>query len=192
MVSESRSDLANGPRQENGIYGLLNFFSTRRALTVLIVLEIVVVGLIVVSVTRVSNVSGGLGILDAEFGYTYQQVIETFDAYGQSGLDAFRTVQLLDLLHPAIYSLLLASLLYLPLGGSRWRWLSLTPLVSGALDYIENALIWIMTETYPEVSSVVVSVSSVVSVVKYLSFVLVFVAVGVAIKTWLDTRRAVS
>jgi len=137
----------------------------------LVIIEGIVAASVVRGVVQISEVSGGMSILDASFGYSHSQVLATFEAYGPVGLEAYQTVQLWDLLHPALYSLLLATLLFMAFRHTRWRWASLLPFAAAALDYAENAFLFIMTATFPDISTDVVAISNVLSIIKRLSLV---------------------
>lgn len=160
---------------------LLRLTSQRRWLVLLSIVETLLVGAVVREVGRISDVSDGGGILDAETGYSHSFVVTLFDSYGQQGRDFYRNLQLWDLAHPFVYSLLLASLLFLAFRRTRWEWVALLPFAIGALDYIENAFLWVIIATYPEIDPTVVSIASVLSTFKFVSYLPTTVAAVAAI-----------
>ena len=167
------------------IHRILHPLGRMPLLPVLIAAELAVAGAVLWAVLRISDVSGE-SILDASFGYDHAAVMAVFDHYGPDGFGYYRIVQLLDLVHPLLYSLLAAALLHRVLAPTRWAWLALTPFLAGALDYVENGFLWVMTETYPNVSPCIVAASSVTSVVKGLSFLPVVAAALVALRVRRD------
>jgi hypothetical protein len=73
---------------------------------------------------------------------------------GASGRDAYRNLQLADLLYPAVSGLFLASALAMTLTriggpGSRIVALAVLPLIGGAFDYVENAASWVALVSFP-------------------------------------------
>jgi hypothetical protein len=74
------------------------------------------------------------------------EVRSFLEACGQEGLAAYRDLQLVDLLYPAVNAALLVLLLALLVSRSRssLRWLLVLPVVAALGDYLENAVAWTM------------------------------------------------
>lgn len=148
------------------LLNLLQRTATPRGLVVLIALYAIVFGAIALALTKLTTLTGGIGILDFDRGYSRERVLQVFDSYGADGWVLYQRIQLLDLLNPAIYSLFFASLTYLLWRHSRAVWLVVLPLLAGALDYAENLTLFLLSRSYPDISAWLVSVSSALSIIK--------------------------
>jgi hypothetical protein len=148
---------------------MISFISrmaTWRTLAVLFVAYVIVFGAILVTLSQLSIVSGGYGILDFDQGYTKERVAEVLGSYGEQGFSLYRRIQVLDLLNPALYSLIAAILTYM-LWIARGRgWLCLLPLLGGIGDYAENVTLFLLSRAYPDVPEGLVAMSSTLSLVK--------------------------
>ena len=91
---------------------LISRLATRRALLLLVAGYLVVFGAILITLGQLSAVSGGQGILDFDLGYTPDRVAEVYGSYGDRGFALYRRIQWLDLINPALYSLIAAALTY--------------------------------------------------------------------------------
>lgn len=140
--------------------------ATRRGLTVLIIAYLVVFGAILMTLGQLTEVSGGFGILDFDQGYTKQRVTEVFGSYGEQGFSLYRRIQLLDVINPALYSLIASAFTYLLWNGRGVDWLCVIPLLGGLGDYAENATLFFIAKGYPEVSDGLIAVSSTLSLTK--------------------------
>ena len=145
---------------------LIARMATWRWLAVIIVAYVVVFGAILMTLGQLMEVSGGVGILDFEQGYTKERVAEVFGSYGESGFTLYNRIQLLDILNPALYSLISAVLTYLLWNGRAVDWLCLAPLLGGIGDYAENVTLFFLARGYPYVSDGLVSASSALSLIK--------------------------
>ncbi|MCK0171957.1 hypothetical protein MWU53_12890 [Aliiroseovarius sp. S1123] len=145
---------------------LIARLGTRRGLTVLIITYLVVFGAILTTLGQLMEVSGGFGILDFDQSYSKDRVREVFGSYGEYGFSLYRRIQLLDVLNPALYSLIASVLTYLLWKGRGVDWLCLTPLLGGIGDYAENVTLFFLARGYPQVSDGLVSVSSTLSLIK--------------------------
>lgn len=118
------------------------------------------------TLTALRAVSGE-SIVDYEIGYSRERVLEVFDAYGADGMAFYERFMTFDLVFPFLYSLLFASLIHWGLAKTRHRKLVFLPLALAAADYIENAIFFVMTRTYPEISEGVVILANVFTVAKF-------------------------
>ena len=132
-------------------------------LTVLTILNFVVIGILT---AQIGIVSGGETLLDFSIGHTMDGVTTTLTNYGTEGVVLYRWVQLIDLVHPLVYSMLFATLFFLLLRGTRFTPLVYFPLAGGVLDYLENIFIFIMIKSFPNIDMLVVQTASLVSYAK--------------------------
>ena len=153
--------------------GLIQNMANWRAVGVLAVLYSFVFGVILISMGQLAEISGGMPILDFEPGYDMARVREVFTAYGPDGMRLYARIQLLDLINPALYSLLAAALTAM-----LWRgrpWVALLPLLAALADYSENITLYLLSRGFPDLPEGLVAVSSTLSLVK-----LALMAVGFA------------
>lgn len=151
------------------IQGLANW----RAVGVLAALYALIFGAILITMGQLSEVSGGMPILDFEPGYDRARVREVFTAYGPEGMALYGRIQALDLINPALYSLLAAALT-----GMLWQgrsWVALLPLLAALGDYAENITLYLLARGFPELPEGLVALSSTLSLVK-----LALIALGFA------------
>ena len=111
-------------------------------------------------------VSGGQGILDFEPGYHRARIAEVFSSYGPEGMALYGRIQALDLLNPALYSLLAAALTAMV-----WRawgpgWLTCLPFLPALGDYAENITLFLLARGFPEVPEGLVAISSTLGLIK--------------------------
>lgn len=106
------------------------------------------------SIPRIKALSGGVGILDLEFYYTADTAYRHLAAYGPEGRRLYAWGLLtVDAVLPALMFLTLAVSLTLTgrrQGGRYWLpMLNLLPLLAMVSDYLENAAILTMLDSYP-------------------------------------------
>ena len=94
----------------------------------------------------------------------------------------------IDLIHPLIYSLLFASLFFLLYRQTRFHNLLYLPLAMGALDYLENIFLFLMVNSYPNISPTVIQMASLLSVIKNVVQYLTIAAFLVGIVAFLVRR----
>ena len=85
---------------------------------------------------------------------TGSEVTDFLDGCGPAGRDAYRNMQLADLIYPAVVSLFLTSSLAVVVrrlspGRPYANRLAAIPLVAGLFDYVENAFAWFALARYP-------------------------------------------
>jgi len=169
---------------------ILDRLANRRGFAVLIVLYAIVFGAIVAALAQLTAITGGIGILDFERGYSLERVREVFDSYGEEGFALLGQIQLLDLLNPAIYSLFFACIVYLLWKDRRQVWVVLFPLAAGFLDYCENLTLFLLSSSYPELSQQLVTVSSSLSLVKNAALFVTVAALLIGLFLWVRERIA--
>lgn len=125
------------------------------------------------STPTIEDYSGGLRILDMRFSYGPEEATHLFEALGTEGRRAYIVLHLVpDMLFPISYALafactsawFLVRLLHLdhPL-----QWLSLTPLISGAADLLENLSLVVASWSYPSRIDWLTQVASLLTKVKF-------------------------
>ncbi len=92
---------------------------------------------------------------DMRFTSTAAQVHGFLEACGPSGREAYRALQVADLLYPLVFALVLASSLALVLrllAPTRRNLMALAaiPFLAAAFDYLENVGAWLALATWPE------------------------------------------
>ncbi|MGH1506466.1 MAG: hypothetical protein ACRBI6_23150 [Acidimicrobiales bacterium] len=91
---------------------------------------------------------------DMRFYSSGDDVVAFLDACGPAGRDAYRSMQLADLVYPTLVGVFLASSLALVLRRlsvrHSLRWIAAVPLLAAAFDYLENAFAWLAIASYPE------------------------------------------
>ena len=91
---------------------------------------------------------------DMRFFTSADDITGFLDACGPIGRDAYRNMQVADLVYPAVVGLFLASSLSLAVGrlrpaGSKVFWLASIPLMASSFDYAENIFAWFALARYP-------------------------------------------
>ena len=117
--------------------------------------------------------SGGVPILDMRMSYTPEEAYQLFTALGTAGRQAYRNLHLVpDMLFPISYALVFAFtgawflVRLLPLDHPL-QWLSLTPLISGLADILENLTLVISGLAYPGRMDWLVQVASFLTKIKF-------------------------
>lgn len=159
-----------------------------RGIGILLILYALVFGAIVLTLSQLTTLTGGIGILDFDRGYTLERVQEVFDSYGEAGFALYGLIQLLDLFNPAIYSLLFACFIYLLWKGRKNIWVVLIPLAAGFLDYAENLTLYLLSASYPDLSPQLVSFSSTLSIIKNLVLFGAIAALLIGLIFWIRQR----
>lgn len=137
-----------------------------RGIGILLVSYALVFGAIIATLSQLTTLTGGTGILDFDIGYSLERVQEVFDSYGEAGFALYGRIQLLDLINPAIYSLLFSCFIYILWKSRKYDWFVIIPLVAGLLDYAENLTLYLLSSTYPDLSPQLVLFSSTLSIIK--------------------------
>ena len=128
------------------------------------------------SLAHAAATCGGRPVLDTRWSYTAAQAHEYLVACGPAGRAAVMHQQLADVVYVALYAgvLLVAYAFLLRVGrltGRGWRLLLALPLVTAALDYLENAGIWSLLAGYPHTGRLADSLSVVTATKLALGYV---------------------
>ena len=170
---------------------LIERLSNWRAFAVLMLAYVVVFGAILLTLTDLTAHTRGIGILDFDIGYSVERVAEVFGAYGEPGIALYGRIQLLDILNPALYTLIFAIVLNV-LWQVRAAWVVLLPLLAGLLDYAENITLALLARSFPELSSGLVGFSSTLSLVKNAALYASIAVLIVGLALWARDRFSAS
>jgi hypothetical protein len=112
--------------------------------------------------------------IDLTFGYNPTRTLQMVADYGPEARAYYaRTELTTDLIYPIVYSLLLAVILTLLFRTSKYKpfaAVALLPFLSLIFDYLENATIVTMLNTYPNQSVTVAVLCELFKLAKWLSF----------------------
>ena len=145
---------------------LIDRLTHPRGLLILLSIFGLVFGTILFTLSQLTSVSGGFGILDFDVGYDMARVKEVLGSYGPDGMRLYARIQLLDLINPALYSLVAAAFTRMLCRERDPDWLCLLPLLGGLGDYAENITLFLLTRSFPDISEGLVATSSTLSLVK--------------------------
>jgi hypothetical protein len=150
------------------------------------------------STPTIEEHSGGVPILDMRLSYTPEEAYHLFTALGAAGRQADRTLHLVpDILFPICYALLFAFasawflVRLLPLDHPL-QWLSLTPLISGLADILENLSLVISSLAYPSRIDWLVQLASLLTKIKFGLMPVGVVFLCAMVVVWLIRKRPVS
>jgi hypothetical protein len=139
-------------------------------------------------VPRLRQLGGGIPPLDMHFVYGPDEVSSLLTTYGAEGRHHYGLFLAIDMFYAVSYGLFLAALLRLALrrlgilATSRWNYLCLLPLGSGAADMTENATILALLHIYPATPPALVYVASAATSLKWVlasvSLVLILALLG--------------
>jgi hypothetical protein len=142
--------------------------------------------------------SGGVPILDMRMAYTPEEAYHLFTALGTAGRQAYRTFHLVpDTLFPIAYALAFAFtgawflVRLLPLDHPL-QWLSLTPLISGLADVLENLSLVISSLAYPSRIDWLVQVASLLTKIKFGLMPVGVVFLSAIVVVWFIRKRPAS
>lgn len=142
--------------------------------------------------------SGGVPIMDMRMSYTPDEVYELYTALGTEGRQAYRTLHLVpDVLFPIAYSLAFSftaawfMVRLLPLD-HRLQWLSLTPLISGLADILENLSLVICGLVYPSRIDWLAQVASLLTKIKFGLMPVGVVLLSIIVVIWFIRNRPAS
>jgi hypothetical protein len=140
------------------------------------------------------QVPPGEPLLDVTRGYTPEHAHRVLTGYGEEGRRMYTRFLLLDFVFAGLFAVAIGSLLFYTarrLGAPpRWAWVPASlPLVAGALDWIENALLLLMTIDHPDRTEAIAPITSPVTTVKLplmnFSFMLAGLALLALLGLWL-------
>ncbi len=106
-------------------------------------------GMFSVTTSHLKQISG-YSIPDLMFYYTPAQLETVFQHFGEAGIKEYLNLQLIDMVYPVSYSLLLAVLLYIGYGKTKYKTVVWLPVAAAVSDYTENFILRSMAIHFPE------------------------------------------
>jgi len=147
------------------------------------------------STPTIEDHSGGLRILDMRFSYGPEEANRLFEALGAEGRRAYLMLHLMpDMLFPACYSLAFACaaawflVRLLPLDHPL-QWLSLTPLIAGVADILENLSLAVVNSSYPTRIDWLAHAASVLTKIKFGLMPIGVILLSAMVVLWLTRGR---
>lgn len=139
-------------------------------LLALFILALTILEISPVGAMRLASLSSGQGMLDMRFGYTAESAYSMFGFIGEEGRLLYTQLLGLDYLFTVVYmllqTLLITALMHKARISERFLLLNLIPLLRCLLDMLENTLLYFLLIRYPVVYPSVISICSIVTVVK--------------------------
>ncbi len=147
------------------------------------------------STPTIEDHSAGLRILDMRFSYGPEEANNLFEALGTEGRRAYIVLHLVpDMLFPISYALAFACtsawfLVCLLPPDHPVQWLSLTPLISGVADILENLSLVVANSSYPSRVDWLTQVASLLTKVKFGLMPIGVVLLSVMVLLWFIRGR---
>ena len=147
------------------------------------------------STPTIEEHSGGLRLLDMRLSYGPDEANQFFEALGAEGRRASIMLHLMpDILFPISYALAFACtsawflVRLLPLDHP-FQWLSLTPLISGVADILENLSLVVVNSSYPSRIDWLTQVASWLTKIKFGLMPIGVVLLTAMVVLWLSRGR---
>ena len=133
----------------------------------------------------------GCCLLDATWGYSYEEVYRLIEGYGESGRHQYVIFSLtLDLVLPLTYVSFLAGLIHRIKTGMPDLLVVLIPAVVGMLDVLENIQIVAMLRAFPNILEMQSNAAAVTTMGKWVAFGgVLLIVIGLAAHTWLNRAK---
>ena len=147
------------------------------------------------STPTIEDHSGGVRILDMRLSYGPEEANELFEELGAEGRRAYLMLHLIpDMLFPISYALAFAFtsawfLVRLLPVDHPLQWLSLTPLISGMADILENLSLAVVNASYPTRIDWLTDIASVLTMVKFGLMPVGVVLLSVMVVLWFTRGR---
>jgi hypothetical protein len=139
------------------------------------------------------------GILDFEFAWIPEQILIIFSVWGPSGMEAQAIGIYWDFLYIVGYGIFIFSCILLVSRGLEGRfktvglWMSLTPLISGIFDVIENINLLILLNTAPNLPAFAPFFASLSACIKFglliLGIIYFFIGLVLFIIKWIKKKK---
>lgn len=152
--------------------GMKRYANKRYIISLLIILIIILVLMDQgpFGTAKLKEISGGLGTLDMQFGYSAAHTYGLFEKIGDPGRWLYVKLLGLDFLFAFFYmilqSLLVTALMKKAKLSARWEKFNLLPILRSVLDMVENCLLLFLIASFPEPHTVVVWIASGITIVK--------------------------
>ncbi|TFG34997.1 hypothetical protein EU527_00680 [Candidatus Thorarchaeota archaeon] len=163
-----------------GIMDVLKRWSTPRNLLLSVIGSVVIIALMGYGLqTLVYNVYGHYTMPDTRFGYTFEEIQTVFNGIGSEGLQVWTMVHLLDYFFPLVYCFAMIFALGLQLKklnafDGTYNKVLFLPIFGCVTDYAENLLVQSQVLTYPNLSALVITIASYVTLLKWILLALGF------------------
>ena len=143
--------------------------------------------------TSIKPYAHGTTILDVELFYTAAQAYQRLALFGEQGRAAYFNILMGDLIYPALLAGFLSisiTLLFrrLNFSSTYWQYLGLLPLANMFFDYIEDALLLSLLNSYPAQLPITAAVAGFVTFTKNMFGMLSFIVLGLGLATILLHR----
>lgn len=160
----------------------------KTVLVLFVLTNIVYATILIYSIPSVLVYAPELVLFDmSPAGYSYDEAMVLLNTLGIEGRSRYLNVQLpIDLVYPVLFAICYAFLITWVLKKSlstqsKWFLVAFIPLLAGLFDYLENAGIALMLNTFPDVSEGLVAISSGFTIVKSVLTTLFFIALLVSL-----------
>lgn len=166
----------------------------RQVLCWFIATMVVYLTMLFYTIPAVQNFAPGKVLFDlSPGGYSYASAMALLEALGSVGRETYLTLQLrMDMIYPGLFAVCY-SLMFIWLfrksyhSSSKLFYLCLIPVCAGLFDYMENAGIYFMLTSYPEISPKLVNFTSVLTILKSIFttvfFILLLFGIGKALQS---------
>lgn len=145
-----------------------------------------------ISDQQIARAAPGITKPDLQFGYTYDDIVATFNQLGAAGRQAYASNLLVDSVMPVFFAA--AVILVLARAFPRfWVPASVAPIAFLVLDLVENAAFWQLLAQYPEIEPGLVAFIRLLTMIKLSAFalampMLIVGAITIAAR-WLRRKR---
>ena len=135
----------------------------------------------------------GTNILDVELFYSAEQAYQRLALFGEQGRAVYFNILMGDLIYPALLGGFLSisiTLLFrqLNFSGVYWQYLGLLPLANTAFDYLEDALLLALLNSYPTQLPLAATAAGFATLTKNMFGMLSFVVLGLGLAALLHQR----
>lgn len=143
---------------------------------------------------RIETVTGQQFLIpDARPGYSVEEISRLFDNWGKEGRVIYRQMLLqVDLLYPLVYSFFFFLLLNFGVSSRypSYRYWAYLPFLTAIFDYAENLSILHLLHTYPEIPEFWCRFASAMTIAKWLTLLLVFIALIILLVAYVLKQAA--
>lgn len=170
----------------DGISGKVEQLAVRKYVIPLVIFLFLILSVMQVgpySIEKLSEASGGIGMLDMKFGYSEILVNRMMENLGDVGRQLYMKLLCIDFLFVIVFMLLQVILISVLLpaagtGASR-RMLMLLPFVRSAFDILENSLLLVILTSYPSRHAALIWSASLMTILKWIVFFVIIVVIVV-------------
>jgi hypothetical protein len=156
--------------------------SGKLVLSFFVLTMVVYMAMLLYTIPIVNSFAAEMKLFDlSPMGYSTSYAISLLETLGVNGRSKYLIVQLpIDFVYPALFAITYSLLLTWSFNkylnkNSKLYYLVTIPIFVGFFDYLENVLIISMLKSYPNVSQVVVELSSLSTILKSISTSIFFV-----------------